>query len=55
MCDKIVRDDSSLQFVPDWFLTMDGVDMWHYDYYDDDGDHWDDDDNEDEFCEWYEG
>ena len=54
MCDKAVRDDSSsLQFVPDWFVTREGVDMWHDDYYDDDGDHWDDD-NEDEFLEWYE-
>ena len=40
MCDKAVRDDpSSLQFVTDWFITMEGVDMWHDDYYDDEGDH----------------
>ena len=37
MCDEAVRDDSSsLQFVPDWFVTREGVDMWHDDYYDDD-------------------
>ena len=37
MCDKAVRDDSSsLQFVPDWFVTREGIDMWHDDYYDDD-------------------
>ena len=56
MCDKAVRDDpSSLQFVPDWFITMEGVDMWHDDYYDDEGDHWEDDDNEDNFFEWHKG
>ena len=50
MCDKAVRDDpSSLQFVPDCFVTMEGVDMWHDDYYDDEGDHWEDDNNEDNF------
>ena len=40
ICDKAVRDDSSsLQFVPDWLVTREGVDMWQDDYYDDDGDH----------------
>ena len=49
MCDKAVKDDpSSLQFVPDWFGTREGVDMWYDDYYDDDGGHWDDDDDDDE-------
>ena len=57
MCDKVATDDStSLKFVPDWFVTREGVDMWHDDYYDDDSDHWDnDDDNEDKFFEWCEG
>ena len=27
--------------------------MWHGDYYDGDGGHWDDDDDEDKFFEWY--
>ena len=40
MCGKVVRDDSaSLKFVSDWFVTREGVDMWHDDYYDDDGGH----------------
>ena len=43
MCDKAVKDDSSsLQFVLDWFVTREGLDMWYDDYYDDDGDHRDD-------------
>ena len=29
--------------------------MWYDDYYDDDGDHWDDDEDEDNFFEWYDG
>ena len=29
--------------------------MWHDDYYDDDDGHWDNDDNEDKFFEWYDG
>ena len=50
MCDKAVKNDSSsLQFAPDWFVTREGVDMWH-----DDGNHWDDH-NEDKFFEWYDG
>ena len=41
MCDKAVRDDpSSLQYVPDWFVTREGTYMWHDDYYDDYGDCW---------------
>ena len=56
ICDKAVRDDSSsLQFVPDWFVTREGVDVWHDDNYDDDSDHWDNDNNEDKFFEWYHG
>ena len=29
--------------------------MWHDDYCDDDGDHWNDDDDEDKYFEWYNG
>ena len=54
ICDKAVRDDSSsLQFVPDWFVARERLYMWHDDYFDDDGVHWDDD--EDKFFEWYDG
>ena len=50
MCDQTVnKDSSSLQFVPDWFVTREGLYMWHDDYYYDDGGHWDDDDEEDNF------
>ena len=56
ICYKAVRDDShSLQFVSDWFVTREGVDMCFDDYYDDDGNHWGDDDNEDKFFERYDG
>ena len=47
ICDKAVRDDSSyLRYVPDWFVTREGVYMWYNDsdYYDDD---------EDKFFKWY--
>ena len=55
MCDQAVKDESfSLQFVPDRFITREWVDMWYDDYYDDDGGHWDDAD-EDKFFEWYDG
>ena len=55
ICDKAVRDGpSSLQYVPDWFVMREGVDMWHHGYYDDDDNHWDAD-NEDKFFEWYDG
>ena len=43
---------SILEFVPDWFIRREWVDMG--DYYDDDGGHWDDDD-EDKFFKWYDG
>ena len=44
--DKAVIDDLySLHYVPDWFVTGEGVYMWYDDYYDD-GDHWDDDDED---------
>ena len=29
--------------------------MWYDDYYGDDGDHWEDDNDEDKFFEWYDG
>ena len=50
--DKAVwEDSSSLQYVPDWFITREWVDMWYDDYYDDDGGHWNDDNDEDKFFE----
>ena len=38
MCDKAAKDDSSsLQLVPDWFVTYQQVKIWHNDDdYDDD-------------------
>ena len=45
MCDDVVcRDPYSLQFVPDWFVTEEQIDVWYYDdgYCDDD-----------ELIEWY--
>ena len=34
MCDKTVRDDpSSVQFVPDWFVTQEQMDVWYGDDY----------------------
>ena len=54
MCDKVVKEDSfSFQFVPDWFVTREWMWMWYDDYYD--GNHWDNDDDEDKFFEWYDG
>ena len=58
MCDQAIKEDSSsLQFIPDWFVTRKWVWMWCNDYYDGDGDHWDndDDDDEDKFFGWYDG
>ena len=47
MCDKAVKDDpSSLQFVPDWFVTQEQIDIWY------DDDYWY---HDDELMEWYEG
>ena len=53
---KQYENSSSLQFVPDWFITRKWIDTWHDDYYDDGG-HQDDDDDDDEdtFFEWYDG
>ena len=54
MCDKAVKEDSfSCQFVSDWFVTREWMWMWYDDYYD--GDHWDNNDDEDKFFEWYDG
>ena len=45
MCKEAVRKDhSSLEYVPDWFLTKGEVKLWH-----------DDDDDGDEVIEWYDG
>ena len=56
MCDKAVKNDSSsLEYVSDWFVTKEWMWMWYDDHYDDDGDHWDDDENKDKFFEWFEG
>ena len=47
MCDDAVRDDpSSLQYVPDWFVTREQIDRW----YDDDYVY-----NDNEMIKWYEG
>ena len=51
ICDKAVEiDPSSLQYVPDWFVTKECVQMW-YDYNEhcDDDDDDDDDDDEENF------
>ena len=30
MCEKAVKDDHfSLQYVPDWFVTQQQIDVWH--------------------------
>ena len=53
MCNDAVRKGLFyLQFVPDWFVTREGLYMWNDDYYDD-GDYRDDDD--DKFFKWYDG
>ena len=47
MCDNIVKDDtSSLQFVPDWFVTQEPIDVWY------DDDYWY---HDDKMIEWYNG
>ena len=56
MCDQVVKEDSSLlEYVSDWFATKDWMWTWYDDYYDDDGDHWDNDNDEDKFSECYDG
>ena len=44
-----------MQFVPDWFVTQEQIDIWYDDDGDHEGDHCDDDNDEDKFCEWYKG
>ena len=45
MCDKAVKDDpSSLQFVPDWFVAREQIDVWY------DEDYWY---HDDELNKWY--
>ena len=49
MCERVIEDGPhSLQYVPDWFVTREGVYMWydHSQYCDDD---------EDNFFKWYDG
>ena len=47
MCDKAVSDyHFSLRFVPDWFVTREGVDIWYDDNYVY---------NDNEMIKWYNG
>ena len=47
MCDKAVKDGtSSLQFVPDWFVTQQQMDVWY------DDDYWY---HDHEIIKWYNG
>ena len=47
MCDKAVEEDLCLlEYVPDWFVKQQHVDLWG-----DDDDYYDDD----KLIEWYEG
>ena len=47
MCNKAVKDDPfSLQFVPDWFVSQQQLDVWYGD------DYWY---NDDDITECYEG
>ena len=49
MRERAVEDDPySLQYVPDWFVTQQQIDVWY-----DDNEYHDDDD--DEVIEWYDG
>ena len=53
MCERAIEDDpSTLEFIPDWFVTREWMCMWHDDYYYDDDWH---DDWRDEFSGWYDG
>ena len=37
MCDKAVEEDLYLlEYVPDWFVRQEQIDLWLDDYYDDD-------------------
>ena len=55
MCIKAVEKyPLILIFVPDWFVTREGVHMWYDEYYDDNGDYWvTEGNNDDKFFEWY--
>ena len=45
MCDNVVRSDPySLQFVPDWFVTKEQIDVWYYE---------DEYCNDDQLIEWF--
>ena len=53
MCDKAVKKDPSfLEFVTDWLVRRECMQMWYDDYYDDNADHWDNENDEDKFFEW---
>ena len=48
MCDKAVEEDPRLlEYVPDWFVTQEQIELW------DDDDDYDDDD--DKLIGWYNG
>ena len=50
MFEKVVKDDpSSLQYVPDWFVTGEWASMWY-----DKSDCWANDENNN-FFKWYDG
>ena len=51
----VKNDSSSLEYVPDWLVTREWMWMWYDDYYDEDGAHWDDDENKNKFFDWYKG
>ena len=56
MCDKAVKNDPSfLEFVTDWLVRRECMWMWYEVYYYDDADHWDNENDEDKFFEWYDG
>ena len=47
MCDHVVQRESyPLQFVPDWFVTQEQLEIWH-----DDNDYC----NDPKLVEWYDG
>ena len=47
MCDKAVKEDLCLlEYVPDWFVRQEQIELWGDD---------DDDCNDDKLTEWYQG
>ena len=46
ICDAVCEEPDSLQFVPDYFVRLKLVDMWHND---------EDYCNDDELAEWHNG